>query len=349
MNKQFQIPPPPKVTILMSVYNGERYLREAIDSILNQTFRDFEFLIINDGSTDRTKEILDSYKDPRIRVINNEKNIGLTKSLNKGLRLAKGEYIARMDADDISLPERLSTQAIFLDAHPDIGALGSAVQIINGCGIQSSVLRFPADHGFLRWCLCFYDPIPHPSAMMRKKAMEQVGGYASDMMYAQDYDLWRRLSVVTRLATLPDVLLYLRKHEESLTERHLMQQRKNSIKTSQKVMSDMLGKDIPIDVVKNLWNLKFRAVNDARRTAKLISNLYRVCVTDGTLSIAENRMIQKDVVSRLLALVRPRVYDVRLWPVFAFACRLDPLTFARGVIQKIRRKIEGRFYLRVRI
>jgi len=115
----------PKISVIMSVYNGEKYLREAIESILNQTFRDFEFIIINDGSTDKTSEILSSYNDPRIVIINNKRNIGLTKSLNKGLKMVKGEYIARQDADDVSLPERLERMVNFLDMNRDVGLLGS--------------------------------------------------------------------------------------------------------------------------------------------------------------------------------------------------------------------------------
>ena len=121
----------PKVTVLMSVYNGEKYLQEAIDSILEQTFKDFEFLIINDGSTDKTGEILESYHDLRIKIINNEKNIGLTKSLNKGLKLARGEYIARQDADDISMPERLEKEVEFLETHQDYAVVGAFAKIIN--------------------------------------------------------------------------------------------------------------------------------------------------------------------------------------------------------------------------
>ncbi|MCP8319033.1 MAG: glycosyltransferase, partial [Candidatus Methylarchaceae archaeon HK01B] len=124
----------PKITILMSVYNGEKYLREAIDSILNQTFKDFEFLIINDGSTDRTVEILRSYHDSRIKIITNEKNMGLTKSLNKGLKIARSEYVARMDADDISYPRRLEVQYEYMKKNPDVGIVGSWNDVIDDKG-----------------------------------------------------------------------------------------------------------------------------------------------------------------------------------------------------------------------
>ena len=120
----------PLVTVLMSVYNGEKYLERAIKSILNQTFKDFEFLIINDGSTDNSVKIIQSFNDLRLRLIHNESNIGLIKTLNKGLKLSNGKYIARMDCDDISLPKRLSIQASFMEKYPEIGVCGSWVKII---------------------------------------------------------------------------------------------------------------------------------------------------------------------------------------------------------------------------
>ena len=117
--------PSPRVTVLMAVYNGERFLAEAVASILDQTFRDFEFLIVNDGSTDRSREIILSFGDPRIRLVDNPENIGLTRSLNRGLELAKGGLIARQDADDISLPERLEREIGFLDGNPKAAIVGS--------------------------------------------------------------------------------------------------------------------------------------------------------------------------------------------------------------------------------
>ena len=119
----------PKISVVMAVYNGEKYLREAIDSILNQTFKDFEFIIVNDGSTDRTREILESFIDPRIVLIHQE-HMGLTKSLNRGIALAKGKYIARQDADDISMAERLEKQFNFLESHENVALLGTAGHII---------------------------------------------------------------------------------------------------------------------------------------------------------------------------------------------------------------------------
>ncbi len=160
----------------MSVYNGEKYLREAIDSILGQTFKDFEFLIIDDGSTDSSVEIIRSYADPRIRLIQNEENIGLSRSLNKGLKLARGEYIARMDADDISLPRRLAAQVGLLDKQPDIGLVGTSIQLIDCDGERMHVHRVPTTHAQILWALCFTTPLAHPSVVFRKVIIECVGG-----------------------------------------------------------------------------------------------------------------------------------------------------------------------------
>jgi glycosyltransferase involved in cell wall biosynthesis len=194
----------PKVTVLMSVYNGEKYLREAIDSILNQTFMDFEFLIINDGSTDSTVEILQSYDDPRIKIINNVENIGLTKSLNKGLRIARGTYIARMDCDDISLPERLEKQINYLNAHPEVGVLGTAYRLIDANGHDLEIMRMPINDLQIRWTSLFDNPL-----------------------LSEDYDLWTRMLNYTRGMNLSEPLIQYRVHANTVTSKYREVQLKN--------------------------------------------------------------------------------------------------------------------------
>ena len=159
----------PKVTVLMSVYNGEKHLREAIDSILNQTFGDFEFLIINDGSTDRTADILQSYQDSRIKIIHNEKNIGLTKSLNKGLKLAKGEYLARMDADDISYPNRLEVQYEYMEKNPNVGIVGSWNDVIDDIGNTIGFWKCNYSSEEIYYILNFRNCLTHCSVLFKKE------------------------------------------------------------------------------------------------------------------------------------------------------------------------------------
>lgn len=207
-----------KVTVLMSVYNGKKYLREAIDSILNQTFNEFEFLIINDGSTDRTDEILRSYDDHRIKIIKNETNIGLTKSLNIGLRMAKGEYVARMDADDVSMPERLEKEVNFLDQNRNVGLVGSfALQIDEDGNILRILERSVNNSAIKRGLLEKYNQFWHGSVMFRKECIERVGNYREEFQAAQDYDLWLRIADQYEVANIPEGLYKMRFHPDTIT------------------------------------------------------------------------------------------------------------------------------------
>lgn len=205
----------PKVSVIMSVYNGEKYLREAVDSILAQTFTDFEFIIINDGSTDKTKEILSSYDDERIVVID-QQNVGLTKSLNRGIKMAKGEYIARMDADDISLPERLEKQVRFLDHNRDIVLVGTSPICINenGKAIETGNVSTASDE--IKKNLLNGNQFTHGSVMFRKSCIEAVGFYREEFDVAQDYDLWLRISEVFGVGNIEEPLYKWRINPKSI-------------------------------------------------------------------------------------------------------------------------------------
>jgi glycosyltransferase involved in cell wall biosynthesis len=308
----------------MSVYNGERYLRESVESILKQTFADFEFIITDDGSRDATWDILNGYDDPRVLLMRNPKNIGLTHSLNKGLVLARGEYVARIDADDVSFPQRLEMQVDFLERHTHIGVLGTAVQFIDSSGNPAKVQRFPEQHNAIRWSLCFYNPIPHPSVMARRQLMEQASGYRPDLKTAQDYDLWQRLSSVTRLANLPDVLLYLRKHDASVTQLRLTEQCENSMGASRRMIAQILGEDVDGDVVRWLWDLEHVTPESVRQTAGLIHRLSRAATSSSRISDQEKHLIRKDAAQRLITLIQSDVRRADFWYILALACSQDP-------------------------
>jgi glycosyltransferase involved in cell wall biosynthesis len=196
----------PKITVLMSVYNGEKHLQESISSILDQTFKDFEFIIINDGSTDRSREIIISCRDSRIRLVNNEKNIGLTRSLNKGLKLATGIYIARMDADDVSMPARFEKQVVFLDSHPSVGVVGINSLVIDEQGKPLFKINHPTVHGKIISKLLLDNKFVHSSVMLRKTCLKTSGYYNEDFQMAQDYELFLRLSLIARLANISESL-----------------------------------------------------------------------------------------------------------------------------------------------
>ena len=230
-----------KVTVIMPVYNCEKYLREAIDSILNQTFNDFEFLIINDGSIDSSRKIILSYDDPRIRFIDNEKNIGITCSLNKGLQLAKGEYIARQDADDISFPERLEKQVVFLDTYENVGLVGSSPILIDADGNKIKMLKVRTDSKEIKESLFRTNQFIHGSVIFRNKCIEQIGSYREAVKFCEDYDLWLRISESWDVANIREPLYYLRinlnsisvvektgQERYALLARTLAEQRKNT-------------------------------------------------------------------------------------------------------------------------
>ncbi len=203
---------PPVITVLMPVYNAEKFLKEAIESILNQTFSDFEFLIIDDGSVDNSAKIIRSYSDSRIRYIQNEKNQGISFTLNKGIELASSEYIARMDADDISYPARLEKQYQYFRDNPDCTLVSSWIRGINAAGEAGYVDKL--NPAFYFYNLIFTCWIYHPTVMYKREIVKKVGMYRS--MYSEDFDLWWRISRNYPFYTLPEVLLDYRATETSL-------------------------------------------------------------------------------------------------------------------------------------
>ena len=202
----------PKISVLMPVYNAEEYVADAISSILEQTFSDFEFIIINDGSRDKTAAIVKSFKDERIKFIDNPKNQGLIVVLNQGLDLCRGEYIARMDADDISYPERFAKQIDFLDNHLDVGLLGTAGE---NFGDNNDRHYQPEDVDVIDLLrgVCFY----HPSVMIRRSVLIDNGlKYNKNYYLVEDYELWARMLKVCRLCNLNEILIKYRVHAKSV-------------------------------------------------------------------------------------------------------------------------------------
>ena len=214
---------PPDVTVLMPVYNGERYVGEAIQSILRQTWSNFEFLIINDGSNDDTPQILDTFKDPRIRIIHNSNNLGLAKSLNLGLACARAPLVARQDADDRSHPERLRAQIELMRANAEVALLGTQARILNKRG---RVSRRPGWHRALsdtaiRFQLMFDNAFIHSSVMFRRDIVwQELRGYDETFTTGQDYELWSRVSARYAVRNLPSPLIDYRFHGDSSSARY---------------------------------------------------------------------------------------------------------------------------------
>lgn len=206
------------VSVVMPVYNGALYLKEAIDSILSQTYTNLELIIINDGSTDNSNEIILSYNDPRIRYIVNEKNMGICITLNRGLDAAKGKYIARMDCDDISVPERLQMQVEYMEKHPSIGAIGADI-IVFGEGIKERLFNFEHDLNCCKAGLLFQTCFAHPVVMIRKSTLDKYDlRYDDEYRGLEDFQLWYRISRYAQLINLPYPLLNYRKHKSQETQ-----------------------------------------------------------------------------------------------------------------------------------
>ena len=211
----------PIVSVLLPVYNAEPYLREAVESVLSQSFADFELVVINDGSTDNSLPILRGYgeKDPRVRVVTRE-NRGITATLNELIGLARGKYAARMDADDISEPGRLGRQVEFLENFMSHVAVGTWFTLISDVGPIGTVVKHPRAHEEIeKQLLSGCTAICHPTSMVRLDAYRAVSGYRPEFEAAEDLDLWLRLSEVGRLANIQDVLLQYRLHRNSVSER----------------------------------------------------------------------------------------------------------------------------------
>jgi glycosyltransferase involved in cell wall biosynthesis len=238
----------PRITVLLPVYNGERFLREAIDSILGQTWEDFELLVVNDGSTDGTATILRDYSDPRLHVITNEHNTGVPASLNRGLAHAKGEYVARIDADDLALPERLAEQLHYLDRHPLVGLVASATEVVDKDGAAIRV----EDHGTLSpeqlyYTLTFVNCIASSSVTFRRGLVLKTGGYDESMSYAIDYDLWLRVSRRAKIVKLRKVLAKWRDTETNISHRFKAEQSAFADTAYLKNLRALMGTSINVD------------------------------------------------------------------------------------------------------
>ncbi len=209
----------PEISVLMCVYNGDVFLTTAIESILAQTFSDFEFIIVDDGSTDKTSELLSAYavKDRRIHLITNEENLGLTKSLNIGLGAARGKYVARMDADDIALTDRFMIQYWFMEEHPSLAVLGSAVDIIGEKGRKIGERRLAISYEEIKSKMLFNNQFIHSTLFFRTDILKALGGYNEDFKKSQDYELMFRISDKYPVANLPEKLLQFRFHTNSLS------------------------------------------------------------------------------------------------------------------------------------
>lgn len=248
----------PKVSVVMPVYNGEKYLSQAIDSILEQTFTDFEVVIVNDGSTDGTAQILHEYKakDPRIHLINQE-NAGVTQALITGCAAARGQYIARNDADDCSTPHRFESQVALLDRNDSLVAATGDIEHFQNDGTVVNIVQLRGDARLIRLFNCFCNYIGgHGQVMFRRETFEEAGGYDPSFRLAQDYDLWSRLLRHGDFGNVPEIVYRYRTGHDNISNTSADRQASSAIRTCRREFKAMTDEDLGEEearVLLNFW------------------------------------------------------------------------------------------------
>ena len=264
---------PPSVSVVMPVYNGGQYLAEAINSILLQTFLDFEFIIIDDGSTDQTIDVINRFKDRKIILNQNPNNIGNYASRNIGMQLARGRYICVMDADDVAFPHRLEKQFAHMDANPEVGICGSFIQIIPNGGVPN----FVTNEELLKVAFLSNNYCSHPSLILRKEFLKRYDlSYNEKYYYSADFDLCARGFQHFRLQNIPDILLQYRRHAEQISTAKFDEQQNyaDTIRISQLVDKlGFTGNEIPIDIHLRLMKMQTIERNEQKKTEDWINAL----------------------------------------------------------------------------
>lgn len=275
----------PTISILMPVYNCAAYIREAINSMLEQTLSDFELIIIDDASTDATPQIISSYDDERIQFVQKPVNTGLIASLNQGIDIAKGKYLARMDGDDISHPDRLARQVAYMEAHPSVVLCGSYYEVIS----TSEIIEVPCTHAEIKRTLLEKCAFQHPTVMMKRSFMiDHQLRYNEGYKAAEDYELWSRIVALGEVANLSEVLLYYRRHHEQVSTRLAELQYQNTLRCQAKMLcmplSAITERDLAFSqtVVQNLHVSTRKKLNEVLGwlNSLAIANKHSLCFQD---------------------------------------------------------------------
>lgn len=246
----------PEISVLLPVYNAERFLAKAIDSILVQTFENWELIIVDDASTDSSLQLIEKYNDPRIVLLVNNKNRGISSSLNRAVAQARGRYLARMDADDISRPERLANQYEFLEKHPDIAVCGCWVRCF---GMSKQVWCYPQSDAVAKSWLIFEPPFAHSAVMFRHEIFSETCRYNEEFTHAQDYEIWSRLAKDHKFSNLQEVLLEYRIHEDQTGRKQSkwQQQFADRVRISNLEFLGVVYSDCDFELHRNLCRSEF--------------------------------------------------------------------------------------------
>lgn len=271
----------PEISVLLCVYNGESYLAACLDSILGQTFTDFEFVIVNDGSTDRSFEILSDYaqKDPRILLVDQPENKGIAASVTEGLKYCHGKYIARMDQDDISLPDRFLKQHQYLESHPNIDVLGSSLAFIDKDGnLTGEKLIRPTDPLVIRLQMYYQCVVHNPSVLMRSEYYKKYNqdSLEKDYLAADDYSLWLRENTRHLYANLEEPCLLYRIHQHQTSKEKISSQMKETLHSAQLAYQQLLGQSIPVEVINSFYYISRVTYSDPLIINKGLVTIYQI-------------------------------------------------------------------------
>lgn len=282
----------PLISVTMSVFNEDKYLSEAIDSILSQTYQNFEFLIVNDGSSKSVRDLLNTYSDPRLVAID-QSWLGLTKSLNNAINNSKGVYIARMDADDISLPTRFQKQVEILDNNPNIGLVGTSYVEISEKGEEIYKTIFLADNQKLKQELLFQNQFCHGSVMFSRECLKKVGAYREEFKRAQDYDLWLRMSEYFDITNIQEILYKRRLDKDSISIAVKSEQNYFARLARQCARSRRKGKKEPLDKIRIIDKVGphsrwFRSLDERRKLCQYDFHQGRLLFAQRKLKLARS-------------------------------------------------------------
>ena len=317
----------PLVSVILPVYNGELFLSETLESILNQSFSDFEIIAIDDGSIDGSIKILKEYakKDDRISILSNSKNMGIAKTTNFGISQAKGIYIALSDQDDVSLPERFQLQVEYLNTHPKIDLVSAQVKRVDSEGNQLKVSSNPLSPGALRWGLLFGCVLTNPVVMMKKKIFSDHGYQYGPAKTAQDFEFFTRISPSYKMVNLPQTLLIHREHDQNTSKHWFENQQHESYDIIRKQVLDLIGENLPDHLISGIMNAKYQKKQreiTSPKTAWEVSHVLTKLMKKAmqwNITAEDRNYIKQNTASRLRRIWQEQNYHPFLLPfIFYF-------------------------------
>lgn len=329
----------PKVSVVIVVYNCERYIAAAVESILQQDFGEFELLVVNNASTDRTPDILGGIVDPRITIIENPINGG-PQAANLALKIARGEYVARLDADDVAMPSRLREQFDYLTEHPEVGLCGTRYEMIDADGAGIGWSETYSESELLRWKLGWQNPIGHSTVMMRTAMARQLGGYDEKLWCVQDYKLIAAIAERSAVTVLPSVLVKYRWYPHNISNTRAEEMFRTSREVAQSWLEFRLGRSLEAAAAWNAIDLmrgeKSSQNLPLKESLKVILEYTQACCLGTTAARALT--IRGDTAAQLLESLRKfnRNSGAENWSIWVAAARLDKRIVHKTILRKVR-------------